>query len=68
MIKMFTEQYYSIENSVNTWLKENEGKVEIQKITQSSCYHTGSTVFVTVMIEYVELITNFGSSYPSLEL
>jgi D-alanyl-D-alanine dipeptidase len=68
MIKIITEQYYSIENSVNTWLKENEGKVEIQKITQSSCYHTGSTVHVTVMIEYVELITNFGSSYPSLEL
>jgi hypothetical protein len=68
MIKMFTGQYYGIENDVNTWLKENEdtGKVEVTKITQSSCYHTGSTVHVTVMIEYVELITNFGSDYPIL--
>ena len=58
MIKIFTEQYYGIENSVNTWLKENEdtGKVEVQKITQSSSY-SSSTVYVTVMIEYVELIT-----------
>ena len=68
MIKIFTEQYYAIENSVNNWLKENEDKVKVIKITQSSCFHTGSTVHVTVMIEYVELITNFGSNYPSLDL
>jgi hypothetical protein len=68
MIRIITEQYYAVENSVNTWLKENEGKVEIQKITQSSCVtSSSSTVQVTVMIEYVELITNFGSSYPSLD-
>lgn len=70
MIKMFTGQYYAVENSVNTWLKENEdtGKVEVTKITQSSCVtSSSSTVYVTVMIEYIELITNFGSSYPSLD-
>jgi hypothetical protein len=68
MIKIFTEQYYAVENSVNTWLKENEdiGKVEVTKITQSSCFYPGSTLYVTVMIEYIELITNFGS-YPSLD-
>lgn len=69
MIKIFTEKYYAIENSVNTWLKENEdtGKVEVTKITQSSCYR--DEIYVTVMIEYIELITNFGSTnYPSLEL
>jgi hypothetical protein len=69
MIKIFTEQYYAVENSVNTWLKENEDKVEVTKITQSSCFYPGSTLYVTVMIEYVELITNFGSSnYPSLDI
>jgi hypothetical protein len=69
MIKIFTEQYYSIENSVNEWLEENEGKVEVQRITQSSCItSSSSTVQVTVMIEYIELITNFGSTnYPSLD-
>ena len=69
MIKIFTEQYYAIENSVNTWLEENEGRVEVQRITQSSCItSSSSTVQVTVMIEYIELITNFGSTnYPSLD-
>ena len=59
MIKMFTGQYYGIENDVNEWLKENQntGKVEVTKITQSSCFYSSSTVYVTVMIEYVELIT-----------
>jgi hypothetical protein len=68
MIKIFTEQYWVVENSVNTWLKENEdtGKVEVTKITQSSCFYPGSTLYLTVMIEYVELITNFGSDYPIL--
>jgi hypothetical protein len=58
MIKIFTEQYYAVENSVNTWLKENEdtGKVEVTKITQSSCYYPDSTLYLTVMIEYVVLI------------
>ena len=66
MIKIFTEQYYSIENSVNTWLEENEGRVEVQRITQSSCYR--EEIYVTIMIEYIELITNFGSTnYPSLD-
>lgn len=69
MIKIFTEQYYAIENSVNTWLEENEDRVEVTKITQSSCItSSSSTVQVTVMIEYIELITNFGSiNYPSLD-
>ena len=69
MIKIFTEQYYAIENSVNTWLEENEGRVEVQRITQSSCItSSSSTVQVTIMIEYIELITNFGSTnYPSLD-
>ena len=71
MIKMFTGQYYGIENDVNEWLKENEdtGKVEVTKITQSSCFYQSSTVYVTVMIEYIELITNFGSTnYPNLDI
>ena len=71
MIKIFTEPYFLIENSVNTWLKENEdtGKVEVTKITQSSCYRNSDQIYITVMIEYIELITNFGSTnYPSLEL
>jgi hypothetical protein len=66
MIKIFTEQYYAVENSVNTWLEENEDKVEVTKITQSSCFYPGSTLYLTVMIEYVELITNFGSDCPIL--
>lgn len=60
MIKLFTSQFYTIENDVNEWLKENEdtGKIEVTKITQSSCFYQSSTVvYVTVMIEYVELIT-----------
>lgn len=67
MIKLFTEQYYAIENSVNEWLKENEdtGKVEVTKITQSSCLtSSSSTVYVTVMIEYMELDTE-DSQLPS---
>ena len=59
MIKLFTSQFYTIENDVNEWLKENEdtGKIEVTKITQSSCFYQSSTVvYVTVMIEYVELI------------
>jgi hypothetical protein len=69
MIKTFTEPHYAVESSVNTWLKENEdtGRVEVIKITQSSCYQSNSGVKVTIMIEYVELITNFGSNYPSLD-
>lgn len=66
MIKIFTEQYYAIENSVNEWLKENEdtGKVEVTKITQSSCY-INDMVYVTVMIEYIELIDPENSQLPS---
>ena len=66
MIKIFTEQYYAVENSVNTWLEENEDKVEVTKITQSSCFYPGSTLYLTVLIEYDELITNFGSDCPIL--
>ena len=37
---------------------QNTGKVEVTKITQSSCYKSNDVVvYVTVMIEYVELIT-----------
>jgi hypothetical protein len=60
MIKLFTSQFYTIENDVNEWLKENEdtGKIEVTKITQSSCFYQSSTVvYVTVMVEYIELIT-----------
>ena len=65
MIKMFTGQYYGIENDVNEWLKENQntGKVEVTKITQSSCYR--EEIYVTVMIEYVELIDTENSQLPS---
>lgn len=64
MIKMFTGQYYGIENDVNEWLKENQntGKVEVTKITQSSCYR--EEIYVTVMIEYMELDTE-DSQLPS---
>ena len=64
MIKMFTGQYYGIENDVNEWLKENQntGKVEVIKITQSSCYR--EEIYVTVMIEYMELDTE-DSQLPS---
>ena len=73
MIKLFTSQFYTIENDVNEWLKENQntGKIEVTKITQSSCNGLGDReeIYITVMIEYIELITNFGSTnYPSLEL
>jgi len=57
MIKLFTSQFYTIENDVNEWLKENEdtGKVEVTKITQSSSSNvSSSTVYVTVMIEYID--------------
>ena len=61
MIKLFTGQFYAIENDVNEWLKENEdtGKVEVTKITQSSCFYQSSTVYVTVMIEYIKLKDDF---------
>ena len=61
---MFTGQYYGIENDVNEWLKENQntGKVEVTKITQSSCYR--EEIYVTVMIEYMELDTE-DSQLPS---
>ena len=53
MIKLFTSQFYTIENDVNEWLKENEdtGKVEVTKITQSSCNGLGDReeIYITVM-------------------
>ena len=44
---------------------------EVTKITQSSCYRNSggtSQIYITVMIEYIELITDFGYStiYPPL--
>lgn len=61
MIKLFTGQFYAIESDVNEWLEENEdtGKVEVTKITQSSCFYQSSTVYVTVMIEYIKLKDDF---------
>jgi hypothetical protein len=54
MIKIFTEPDYTIGDSVNTWLKENEdtGRVEVTKITQSTCFDKYYGVQVTIMIEY----------------
>lgn len=55
-IKIFTSQFYPVQEEVNEWIKENEEKIEVLKITQSSCYNSNfSSVFVTVMIEYLEL-------------
>jgi hypothetical protein len=57
MIKILTEPDYTIGDSVNTWLKENEdtGRVEVTKITQSSCYRNSDQIYITVMIEFIEL-------------
>ena len=55
-IKIFTSQYYLVQEEVNEWIKENEKKIEVLKIKQSSCYNSNfSSVSVTVMIEYLEL-------------
>lgn len=55
-IKIFSSQYYAVQEEVNKWIKENEEKIEVFKIKQSSCYNSNfSSVFVTVMIEYLEL-------------
>ncbi len=55
-IKMFTSQFYPVQEEVNECIKENEEKIDILKIKQSSCYNSNfSSVFVTVMIEYLEL-------------
>lgn len=61
MIKLFTGQFHFVNSDVNEWLEENEdtGKVEVTKITQSSCFHQSSTVYVTVMIEYIKLKEDF---------
>jgi hypothetical protein len=56
MIKIFTKPDYVIEDSVNTWLKENEDNIEVQKITQSSCYRNSDGIYITVMIEFIELL------------
>jgi hypothetical protein len=58
MIKLFTEPYYAIQQEVNNWLEENEdtGKIEVTKISQSSCYKSNDGLYVTVMIEYLKLI------------
>jgi hypothetical protein len=55
-IKIFTSQFYAVQEEVNEWIKENEEKIEVLKIKQSSCYNSNfSSIFVTVMIEYLEL-------------
>ena len=55
-IKIFTSQFYAVQEEVNEWIKENEKKIEVLKIKQSSCYNSNfSSIFVTVMIEYLEL-------------
>ena len=55
-IKLFTGEYYVIENDVNEWISERIPNINIKNITQSSCYYSSSTVYVTVMIEYTEII------------
>ena len=55
-IKLFTGQFYAIENDVNEWISERITNINIKNITQSSCYYSSSTVYVTVMIEYTEII------------
>jgi hypothetical protein len=47
---------YSIENEVNEWITENSRKIEITRITQSSCCRTDGSIYVTVMIEYFEIV------------
>jgi hypothetical protein len=55
-IKIFTSQFYAVQEEVNEWIEENEEKIEVLKIKQSSCYNSNfSSIFVTVMIEYLEL-------------
>ena len=55
-IKIFTSQFYAVQEEVNEWIKENEKKIEVLKIKQSSCYNSNfSSIFVTVMIEYLEV-------------
>jgi hypothetical protein len=55
-IKIFTSQFYAVQEEVNEWIEENEEKIEVLKIEQSSCYNSNfSSIFVTVMIEYLEL-------------
>jgi hypothetical protein len=63
MIKIFTQKDYVVGDSVNSWLNENENKIEVQNINQSSCYRPSDGIYITVMIEYIELEFN----YPSLD-
>lgn len=56
MIKIFSTHNYHVQEEVNKWLTENWEKIEVTKISQSSCFNDASrNVYVTVMIEYFEL-------------
>ena len=56
MIKIFSTSNYQVEEEVNAWLKENYEKIEVTKISQSSCFNeAGRNVYVTVMIEYLNV-------------
>jgi hypothetical protein len=54
MIKIFSTYNYQVQEEVNEWLNENWEKIEVTNISQSSCF-SDRNVYVTVMIEYVEL-------------
>jgi hypothetical protein len=56
MIKIFSTYNYQVEEDVNKWLTENLEKIEVTKISQSTCFSDSSrNIYVTVMIEYFEL-------------
>jgi hypothetical protein len=52
MIKIFTTSHRDVEELVNNWLEENHSKIEVTKITQSTCFDKYYGVQVTIMIEY----------------
>jgi SHS2 domain-containing protein len=52
MIKIFTKSHRDVEELVNNWLEENHSKIEVNKITQSTCFDKYDGVQVTIMIEY----------------
>lgn len=54
-VKIFSEDAQYIENEVNNFLSDREGKIEILNITQSTTMSAHSGVRVTVMIQYKEL-------------
>jgi SHS2 domain-containing protein len=56
MIKIFTKSHRDVEELVNNWLEENHSKIEVTKITQSTCFDKYDGVHVTIMIEYIILV------------